>query len=133
MTHFGDVVKNIIIGQAEQGNYYNRIFVVSAYSNVTNWLLEHKKTGEPGVYDLFVKGQGFEEALDELVEDGESVLVMFSGAAPYPINIVKNSEAKEVYGIEINPIAHKYAKLNLELNKINNVSFLISASHQLTK
>ena len=68
MTKFGDVVENIIIGQAQGGNYYNRIFVVSAYNDVTNWLLEHKKTGEPGVYDLFVKGEGFEEALDELLQ-----------------------------------------------------------------
>ena len=68
MTQFGDVLENIIIGQAEEGNYYNRIFVVSAYSGVTNWLLEHKKTGEPGVYDIFVKGEGFEEALDLLLE-----------------------------------------------------------------
>ncbi len=68
MTKFGDVVENIIIGQAAGGNYYNRIFVVSAYNNVTNWLLEHKKTREPGVYDLFVKGKGFEEALDTLLQ-----------------------------------------------------------------
>ena len=68
MTKFGDVVENIIIGQAEGGNYYNRIFVVSAYNNVTNWLLEHKKSGKPGVYDLFVKENGFEEALDELLQ-----------------------------------------------------------------
>ncbi len=68
MSKFGEVVENIIIGQSNNGNYYDRIFVVSAYSNVTNWLLEHKKTGEPGVYDLFVKGEGFEEALDQLLE-----------------------------------------------------------------
>jgi aspartate kinase len=66
MSKFGEVVENIVIRQADGGNYYNRIFVVSAYSNVTNWLLEHKKTGEPGVYDLFVKGDGFEAALTEL-------------------------------------------------------------------
>ncbi len=67
MSKFGDVLENIIIGQAEGKNYYNRIFVVSAYNNVTNWLLEHKKTGEPGVYDLFVKNKGFEEALKVLL------------------------------------------------------------------
>lgn len=66
MTKFGEVVENIVIRQASDGNYYNRIFVVSAYSNVTNWLLEHKKTGEPGVYDLFVKGEGFGDALSDL-------------------------------------------------------------------
>lgn len=35
---------------------YNRVFVVSAYGGVTNLLLEHKKTGEPGVYGLFAQG-----------------------------------------------------------------------------
>lgn len=68
MSKFGDVVENIIIGQAEGNNYYNRIFVVSAYSNVTNWLLEHKKTGEPGVYSLFIKDKGFDAALQSLLK-----------------------------------------------------------------
>jgi|SRR3989344_3472151 len=51
----------------------------------------------------------------------ESVLVMFSGIGIYPIEISKNTKAKEIYGIEINPIAHKYALENLELNKTKNV------------
>jgi aspartate kinase len=68
MSRFGDVLQNIIIGQAQDGNLYHRVFVVSAYNNVTNWLLEHKKSGEPGVYDLFMKGQDYRLALDELLE-----------------------------------------------------------------
>ncbi len=68
MSKFGDVLKNIIIGQAPDGDLYNRIFVVSAYSNVTNWLLEHKKTGEPGVYDLFARNSDYGKALEDLLE-----------------------------------------------------------------
>jgi aspartate kinase len=68
MSKFGEVLDNIIRGQANDGNYYNRIFVVSAYSNVTNWLLEHKKTGEPGVYDLFARNEAYLVALDALLE-----------------------------------------------------------------
>jgi aspartate kinase len=68
MSKFGEVLENIIKGQAPGGNYYNRIFVVSAYSNVTNWLLEHKKTGEPGVYDLFARDEAYQGALDSLLE-----------------------------------------------------------------
>ena len=68
MSKFEDVLQNIVIGQAPGGFYYNRIFVVSAYNNVTNWLLEHKKTGEPGVYDLFVKNRDYRKALDDLLE-----------------------------------------------------------------
>ena len=55
------------------------------------------------------------------VKTGEQILVMFSGCAPYPIVISKNSNPKIIYGIEMNPDAHKYALENLRLNKINNV------------
>jgi aspartate kinase len=67
MSKFEDVLQNIVIAQAPGGYYYNRIFVVSAYNNVTNWLLEHKKTGEPGVYDFFIKSRDYKQALEELL------------------------------------------------------------------
>ncbi len=68
MSKFEDVLQNIVKGQAPEDFYYDRIFVVSAYSNVTNWLLEHKKSGEPGVYDLFMKKKDYRKALDNLLE-----------------------------------------------------------------
>ena len=68
MSQFEDVLQNIVLGQAQEGSYYNRIFVVSAYMHVTNWLLEHKKTGEPGVYDLFVKNRDYKQALEVLLQ-----------------------------------------------------------------
>jgi tRNA (guanine37-N1)-methyltransferase len=55
------------------------------------------------------------------IKKDESVLVLFSGTGIYPLVFSKNSEAKEIYGVEINPKAYKYALENLELNKINNV------------
>lgn len=67
MSRFGDVLQNIILGQLPDGNFYNRIFVVSAYMHVTDWLLEHKKTGEPGVYDLFVHNKDYQGALKNLL------------------------------------------------------------------
>jgi tRNA (guanine37-N1)-methyltransferase len=57
----------------------------------------------------------------KLVKPNESVLVMFSGVAPYPLVISKNSRTKEVYAIELSRTAHKYAQENLKLNKINNI------------
>lgn len=68
MSSFHDVLKNIIIGNRKKENYNNRIFVVSAYNNVTNWLLEHKKTKEPGIYVKFLNNDNYEAALDELLE-----------------------------------------------------------------
>ena len=52
----------------------------------------------------------------------EDVLVMFSGVGIYCLILAKN--AKQVYGIEVNPTAHKYALENLKLNKINNVKLI---------
>ena len=76
MSQFQDVLKNIIVGNRKNDELYSRIFVVSAYNNVTNWLLEHKSTGEPGIYNKFLNGEDFSSALDSfskrllLINDG---------------------------------------------------------------
>jgi aspartate kinase len=68
MSRFQDVLTNIIIGkQGKKKDYYNRIFVVSAYNNVTNWLLEHKKTGDPGVYTWFEQQTDYHAPLESLL------------------------------------------------------------------
>ncbi len=54
------------------------------------------------------------------VKPNEQILVMFSGAGPYPLVIAKKSEAKIVYGIEMNPSAHEYAIANVTLNKLED-------------
>ncbi len=66
MSKFHDVLNNIVLGDRTPDQMYNRIFVVSAYSNVTNWLLEHKKSGQPGIYTKFYNNEDYETALDEL-------------------------------------------------------------------
>lgn len=58
------------------------------------------------------------------VRPGERILVMFSGCAPYPCVIAKNTEAKEIVGIEINPAGHDYGVENIRLNKISNVTLI---------
>lgn len=68
MTKFEDVMQNIIVGKRKKEELYNRVFVVSAYDNVTNWLLEHKKTKEPGIYQKFVEGRNYEKTMDDLLE-----------------------------------------------------------------
>ncbi|KPK84303.1 MAG: aspartate kinase [Bacteroides sp. SM23_62_1] len=67
MSKFGEVLDNIILWKRKAEDYYNRIYVVSAYNNVTNWLLEHKKTGEPGIYMKFVNNEDFTGAMDALL------------------------------------------------------------------
>ena len=54
------------------------------------------------------------------IKRNEEVLVMFSGSGIQPITIAKNSLANKIYGVEINPTAHKYALENIKLNKVEN-------------
>ncbi|MFH1399703.1 MAG: class I SAM-dependent methyltransferase family protein [Candidatus Woesearchaeota archaeon] len=61
----------------------------------------------------------------KLVENGESVLVLFSGCAPYPLVIAKQSKAACIYGVELNPVAHKFAQANVLLNKAENVTLML--------
>ena len=74
MTRFGELLDNIFIGSRKSDELYNRIFVVSAYGGVTNWLLEDKKTGEPGIYGSFAAGKNeewqekLETTRDKLIE-----------------------------------------------------------------
>ncbi|MCP3681182.1 MAG: tRNA (guanine-N1)-methyltransferase [bacterium] len=62
--------------------------------------------------------------ITEQIKKGESILVMFSGIAPYVAVIAKNTKAKKLTGIEINRMAHKYALENVKLNKLKNTTVL---------
>jgi aspartate kinase len=53
MSAVDTVVNDIIVGDRQAAELYNRVFVVSAYSGMTDLLLEHKRTGEAGVYALY--------------------------------------------------------------------------------
>ncbi len=64
MSRFGEVLKNVIL--KEKTDIYNRIHIVSAYAGITNYLLEHKKTGTPGIYQIFEQGEDCEQAMTEL-------------------------------------------------------------------
>jgi tRNA (guanine37-N1)-methyltransferase len=53
------------------------------------------------------------------VRKGEDVLVMFSGAGPYVVEIAKLTGARSVVGIEVNKKGHRYALENIQLNKVS--------------
>jgi aspartate kinase len=61
MTRFGEVLDNVILKDRE--DIFNRIYVVSAYSGITNALLEHKKTAQPGIYQTFAQNKAYEPAM----------------------------------------------------------------------
>ena len=67
------VFKNILIGKRKDADLYNRVFVVSAYSGMTDLLLEHKKTHEPGVFSLYSSAENEWAWGDALNRVGEAM------------------------------------------------------------
>jgi aspartate kinase len=64
MSRFEEVLSNVIL--KDKTDIFNRIYVVSAYSGITNELLEHKKTGMPGIYQTFIHNESYEPAMLDL-------------------------------------------------------------------
>ncbi|HET6922846.1 MAG TPA: aspartate kinase [Anaeromyxobacteraceae bacterium] len=65
MSRFDEVLKNIML--RDPRHVHGRVYVVSAYAGVTNELLEHKKTGVPGIYARFASGDSYAGALEALL------------------------------------------------------------------
>jgi len=71
MSDYEAVRDNVLIGARQGAELYQRVFVVSAYGGVTDLLLEHKRTGKPGVYALFANAdtdRAWHDALDVVAE-----------------------------------------------------------------
>lgn len=67
------VFENILLGNRSSEDVYNRIFVVSAYAGMTDRLLEHKKSGQPGVYGLFASAENKWAWSDALTDIGTAM------------------------------------------------------------
>lgn len=71
MSRTEELLETVLIGDRQGEALYQRIFVVSAYAGMTDELLEHKKSGKPGVYALFASaesGWGWGDALSAVAE-----------------------------------------------------------------
>ncbi|EAR51505.1 Aspartate/glutamate/uridylate kinase [Oceanicola granulosus HTCC2516] len=69
MSKVHELIDPLFIGDRDAAQIYNRVFVVSAFGGITNLLLEHKKSGKPGVYALFINDEddhGWLDALNEV-------------------------------------------------------------------
>jgi aspartate kinase len=66
MSRFPEIIDNIILRKEDE--IFGRIYVVSAYAGVTDDLLEHKKTMQPGIYRLFEEQENYPRKLLALRE-----------------------------------------------------------------
>jgi len=102
------------------GKYRRQKLTVIAGENTK--VAEYKESGVRLKIDLekcyFSSRLGTERLrVAKQIKPGDMILVMFSGVAPYPLVIAKNAEPEFIYGVELNPVAHKFAKENVVLNK----------------
>ncbi|MGJ8605655.1 MAG: aspartate kinase [Marivita sp.] len=71
MSRLAELRDTLFVGNRAAQDVYNRVFVVSAFAGITNLLLEHKKSGEPGVYALFANDDSnhkWQDALDRVAD-----------------------------------------------------------------
>ncbi len=90
MSRFDEVLRNIMLRDPKRIN--GRVYVVSAYAGVTNDLLEHKKTGVPGVYAKFANGDNYAAALEALLEKLKGIN---KGMAPLGLDLAVADEFLE--------------------------------------
>lgn len=84
MSRFGEVIDGVIIGRKAPRPVYGRVFIVSAYGGVTNALLEHKKSGQAGVYSVFEQNGDY---LTALAQVEEQLLKINSGFADVGLDV----------------------------------------------
>ena len=69
MARLPDLIEPLFLDAGGKPRY-GRVFIVSAYGGITDLLLEHKHSGEPGVYALFSGGENADEWQDRLSDVG---------------------------------------------------------------
>lgn len=84
MSRLDELLGTLFVGDREGGRLYHRIFVVSAFGGITNKLLEHKKSGTPGVYARFANGDDDHGWLDALTEVGRAMREAHGGILEHP-------------------------------------------------
>jgi len=55
------------------------------------------------------------------VKDGETIIDMFAGVAPFGLVICKTAKPNVVYSIDVNADAERFVRKNMELNHIGNI------------
>jgi len=107
---------------ARKGKY--RTYKLKLIAGENSRVTQHKENGV--IFNIDVEKCYFSPRLgnerlriSRMVKKNESVLVMFSGIGSFNLNIFKNSSPKEIYGVELNKTAYKYALENLKLNKFD--------------
>jgi len=67
------------------------------------------------------------------VKDGEVIIDMFAGVAPFPLVIAKHSKPRIIYSIDINADATELAERNIRMNKMKSITAICGDSSVIIK
>jgi|Deesub1362B_J571_1020462.scaffolds.fasta_scaffold00013_48 tRNA wybutosine-synthesizing protein 2 len=81
---------------------------------------------------MFSKGNIEERRRMSKVGNGEEIVDMFAGVGHLSIPIAVHSSPKKIVAIEINPIAYRYLRKNIELNKIKCMEAILGDCSKVT-
>ncbi|MBT9384776.1 aspartate kinase [Pseudooceanicola sp. CBS1P-1] len=87
MSKVHELRDTLLIQGREGADLYGRIFVVSAFGGITNLLLEHKKSGQPGVYALFANDDNAHGWLDALSDVAAAMREAHGQVLDHPADI----------------------------------------------
>lgn len=73
------------------------------------------------------------ERVAGLVKDGETIIDMFAGVAPFPLTICRFAKPKVIYSIDLNHDAVEYMKINIKLNHFDNIIPLEGDAREVVK
>ena len=68
-----------------------------------------------------------------MVKNGEIIIDMFAGVAPFPLTICRYAKPKIVYAIDLNHDAVEYMKKNIKLNRFDNIVAMEGDARELIK
>jgi tRNA (guanine37-N1)-methyltransferase len=120
-------VKSVIWKTGKKHKKY-RIFPYKHLLGSKNYTVIHKEYGYKIKIDptkaFFSVREGEErQRIAKKIKNGDSVLVLFAGVAPYAVAIAKQKRVS-ITCVEWNSSAVRYAKENIKLNKLKGIKIL---------
>lgn len=84
MLRVDELVDTLFRAGAADADLYGRVFVVSAFGGITDLLLEHKKSGNPGVFALFSGDDGDDAWKEALSRAAQAMCAAHHGVLDHP-------------------------------------------------
>ncbi|MBI4447798.1 class I SAM-dependent methyltransferase family protein [Candidatus Woesearchaeota archaeon] len=116
-------VKTVLVKASEREGVF-RTRKLKWLAGEKNCVVAHKEYGclfklDPKKVYFSQRESTERQRIAEQVKPRETVIVMFSGVAPYAVIIAKKQPLIEkVYAVELNPEGHKFAEENVRINHL---------------